>query len=88
MAQGGFAMASHRGKPVFVPYALPGESISAEVSEDRGSVIFASGKSLHAASADRVTPRLCPFRARALLGLSIPAYRLSSSAIAQAGCTR
>ena len=61
MAQGGFAMASHRGKPVFVPYALPGESISAEVSEDRGSVIFASGKSLHAASADRVTPRCAHF---------------------------
>jgi len=54
MAQGGFAMGRHRGKAVFVPYTLPGESISAEIYQDRGSAIFARGKDLYAASADRV----------------------------------
>ena len=61
MAQGGFAMARHRGKAVFVPYTLPGESISAEISEARGSVIFARGKDLYAASADRVSARCAHF---------------------------
>ena len=61
IAQGGFAMARHRGKAVFVPYTLPGESISAEVIEERGSVIFARGKDLYAASADRVSARCAHF---------------------------
>ena len=61
MAQGGYALASHQGKRVFVPYTLPGESISAELSDDRGSVLFARGKELYAASADRVYPRCAHF---------------------------
>lgn len=61
MAQGGFAIATHQGKRVFVPYTLPGESISAEISEDRGSLIFARGKDLYAASADRVSARCAHF---------------------------
>lgn len=61
MAQGGFALATHLGKPVFVPYTLPGESIRAQISEDRGSVIFARGIDLQAASADRVSARCAHF---------------------------
>ncbi|MDE2858760.1 MAG: hypothetical protein OXN94_13030 [Chloroflexota bacterium] len=61
MAQGGFAMGRHRGKAVFVPYTLPGESISAEIYQDRGSAIFARGKDLYAASADRVSARCAHF---------------------------
>lgn len=61
MAQGGFAIARHRGKAIFVPYTLPGESISAEVYEDRGSAVFARGKDLYAASADRVSARCAHF---------------------------
>ena len=38
MAPGGQAVGLYRGKPVFVPYTLPGESISAEITEGRGSV--------------------------------------------------
>ena len=56
MAPGGQAVGLYRGKSVFVPYTLPGESISAEITEGRGSVFFARGKRLKAASADRVAP--------------------------------
>lgn len=59
MAYGGLALGKFRGKTVFVPYALPGESISAEITDDRGGVAFARGLSLRAASADRAAPR-CP----------------------------
>ncbi len=61
MAQGGFALATYQGKPVFVPYTLPGELISAEISEVRGLLIFARGKDLCAASADRVSARCAHF---------------------------
>ncbi len=59
MAHGGSGMSLHRGKPVFVPYTLPGESITAEISGQRGKVLFARGQQLIAASRDRVEPR-CP----------------------------
>ena len=59
MAQGGSGLGIYRGKPVFVPYTLPGESITAEISEGRGKVLFARGAQLIAASRDRIEPR-CP----------------------------
>ena len=49
----------YRGKPVFVPYTLPGESITAEITGGRGKILFARGAQLKAASADRVAPQ-CP----------------------------
>ena len=61
MAPGGFGLAAHQGKRVFVPYTLPGESISAQISAVHGSTIFARGKKLYAASADRVFPRCAHF---------------------------
>jgi len=59
MAHGGSGLSLYRGKPVFVPYTLPGESITAEISGERGKVLFARGQQLVAASRDRAEPR-CP----------------------------
>ncbi|MCY4061448.1 MAG: hypothetical protein OXG53_03690 [Chloroflexi bacterium] len=59
MAHGGSGLSLYRGKPVFVPYTLPGESITAEISGERGKVLFARGQQLIAASQDRAEPR-CP----------------------------
>lgn len=56
MAHGGQAIGRHGGKPVFVPYTLPGESITARITGERGAVLFAQGIQLKAASADRVRP--------------------------------
>ena len=59
MAHGGRGLGWYRGKPVFVPYTLPGESLMAEVTDTRKSALLARGLRLNAASADRVSPR-CP----------------------------
>ncbi len=59
MAHGGSGLSLYRGKPVFVPYTLPGESITAVISGQRGNVLFARGQQLIAASQDRAEPR-CP----------------------------
>ncbi len=59
MGHGGKALGFHRGKPVFLPYAIPGESITAEITGGSGRALFARGLQLKAASLDRVTPR-CP----------------------------
>lgn len=57
MAQGGRGLAKHDGKTVFVPYTIPGESVTAEIAGRRGSALFARGIRLQAASADRIPPR-------------------------------
>ena len=59
MAHGGSGVGFHQGSPVFLPYTLPGESITAEITGGRGRVLFARGLRLNAASADRAKPR-CP----------------------------
>jgi 23S rRNA (uracil1939-C5)-methyltransferase len=59
MAHGGSGLGFYQGRPVFVPYTLPGESITAEITGGRGRVQFARGLRLHGASADRSAPR-CP----------------------------
>ena len=61
MAQGGRGLARLDGKPVFVPYTIPGESVTAEITNRRGSALFARGARLRAASADRVAPRCAHF---------------------------
>ena len=61
MAQGGRGLARLDGKPIFVPYTIPGESVTAEITNRRGSAMFARGMRLRAASADRVTPRCAHF---------------------------
>ncbi len=57
MAHGGRAMGRHKGRVVFVPYAIPGERIEARMTGRSGGVIFAEGRRLLAASADRVWPQ-------------------------------
>jgi len=57
MAHGGKALGRHQGKLVLVPYTLPGESIKAQITGERGAVLFARGIELDAASADRVMPQ-------------------------------
>lgn len=59
MVHGGKAMGRHQGRPVFVPYAIPGERITARIMEDRRSYAHAEGVELLEASPDRVTPA-CP----------------------------
>lgn len=61
MAQGGRGLAKLDGKTVFVPYTIPGESVCAEITSQRGSVLFARGIRLRAASADRAAPRCSHF---------------------------
>ena len=58
MAQGGRGLARLDRKTVFVPYTIPGESVTAEIGDRRGAALFARGIRLLAASADRVSP-LC-----------------------------
>ena len=59
MGHGGKALGFYRGKPVFAPYAIPGEVITAEITGGSGGATFARGLTLQAASADRTVPR-CP----------------------------
>jgi 23S rRNA (uracil1939-C5)-methyltransferase len=59
MAHGGAALGRYDGRVIFVPYTLPGERVSARITEDKGR--FARGEALQVldASPDRVSPR-CP----------------------------
>jgi 23S rRNA (uracil1939-C5)-methyltransferase len=59
MAYGGHALGRHDQRTIFVPYTIPGETITARVVDERGRVAFAEGVSLVTASADRVFPK-CP----------------------------
>lgn len=59
MAHGGYGLGHYRGAPVFVPYTLPGEALSARITGARGRALFGRGLRLQAASSDRVEPR-CP----------------------------
>jgi 23S rRNA (uracil1939-C5)-methyltransferase len=59
IANGGQALGRHGNKTIFVPYAIPGETLTARIVEDRGRYAFAEGVRLLDASADRVMPT-CP----------------------------
>ncbi|QCQ90838.1 class I SAM-dependent RNA methyltransferase [Rhodococcus sp. SGAir0479] len=57
---GGFCVARHEGRVLFVRHGLPGEKVVAVVTEDRGgSFCRADAVEILEASADRVAP-LCP----------------------------
>lgn len=57
---GGFCVARHDGRVMFVRHGLPGEIVRAKVTEDRGgSYCRADAVEILAPSADRITP-LCP----------------------------
>ncbi len=59
MAHGGRALGRHSGKTIFVPYTIPGERITAQITQDKGRIAFAEGLTLLDASVDRVLPH-CP----------------------------
>lgn len=59
MANGGRAFGRLGDKAIFVPYAVPGEVITARIVEDRGSFAHAEGVQVLEPSPDRVTPE-CP----------------------------
>lgn len=58
-ANGGSCVARHDGRVVFVRYALPGETVRAEVLDRRGSYWHAEAVEIIEASPDRVDS-LCP----------------------------
>lgn len=61
IAHGGHCVARHEGRVVFLRHALPGETVLAEVTEDRGgSFCRADAIEIRQASPDRVA-RPCPY---------------------------
>ncbi|MDQ1657527.1 MAG: hypothetical protein QOD41_2610, partial [Cryptosporangiaceae bacterium] len=60
-AHGGHCVARHEGRVVFVRHALPGERVTAVVTEDRaGSFCRADAIAVHTPSPDRAVPP-CPY---------------------------
>ncbi|CAG0999743.1 MAG: class I SAM-dependent RNA methyltransferase [Anaerolineae bacterium] len=59
MAHGGSAIGRHEGRAIFVPYALPGERITARIVQDKGRFAYAEGLTLLEPAESRIYPR-CP----------------------------
>src|SRR5258708_31815101 len=59
MAHGGSALGRHEGRTIFVPYAIPGERITARITQDKGRFAYAEGVRVLEASDARVIPH-CP----------------------------
>jgi len=60
IAHGGAALGRHEGRVIFVPYALPGETVRVEITEDKGRYAFARLVEVLEPSPDRVAPS-CPY---------------------------
>ena len=60
MAHGGAALGRHEGRVIFVPYTLPGETVRAEITEDKGRYAFARLVEVLEPSDDRIAPP-CPY---------------------------
>lgn len=60
MAHGGSALGRHAGRTIFVPYAIPGERITARITQDKGRFAYAEGITLLDGSEARVIPH-CPY---------------------------
>jgi 23S rRNA (uracil1939-C5)-methyltransferase len=60
MAHGGDALGRYEGKVIFVPYAIPGETVRAEITEDKEHYAFARLVEVIEPSPQRVDPP-CPF---------------------------
>ena len=69
VAHGGFCVARHEGRVVFVRHALPGERVTARVTEARAGQRFVRADAVAVAtpSAHRVAPP-CPYAAPGLCG--------------------
>ncbi len=57
IANGGQGIGRHEGRPIFVPFTIPGEEITAQVVEDKGRYAFGAGLQILSASGDRVHPQ-------------------------------
>ncbi len=60
MAHGGAALGRHEGRVIFVPYALPGETVRCEITQDKGRYAFGRPVQVLDPSPDRVDPP-CPY---------------------------
>lgn len=60
IAHGGAALGRHEGRVIFVPYALPGETVRVEITEDKGRYAFARLIDVLEPSSDRIAPP-CPY---------------------------
>ncbi|GIH90701.1 class I SAM-dependent RNA methyltransferase [Planobispora siamensis] len=60
VAHGGWCVARHEGRVVFVRHALPGERVMAEITEETARFLRADAVEVLDASPDRVVPP-CPF---------------------------
>lgn len=67
MAHGGWCVARHEGRVVFVRHALPGERVVAEITEETTRFLRADAVEILEASPDRVTPP-CPYAGPGLCG--------------------
>ena len=56
MAHGGDALGRHEGKVIFVPYAIPGETVRVEIVEDKGHYGFARLVEVIEPAPERVEP--------------------------------
>ena len=99
VANGGFCVARHEGRVVFVRHALPGERVRARVTDRTKNFLRADAVEIIEASPDRVEP-LCPFAGPGRCGgcdwqhASLPAQRALKAAVVEeqlqrlAGITR
>lgn len=60
MAHGGAALGRHGGRTIFVPYTLPGEHITARITQDKGRFAYAEAVAIHTVSPARAEPP-CPY---------------------------
>ena len=60
ITHGGAALGRHEGRVIFVPYALPGETVRVEITEDKGRFAFARLAEVLEPSPDRIAPP-CPY---------------------------
>jgi 23S rRNA (uracil1939-C5)-methyltransferase len=60
MAHGGAALGRHGGRTIFVPYTIPGERITARITQDKGRFAYAEAVAVHAISPARAEPP-CPY---------------------------
>jgi tRNA/tmRNA/rRNA uracil-C5-methylase (TrmA/RlmC/RlmD family) len=88
VGHGGFCVARHEGRVVFVRHALPGEQVTVQVTEgEEGSrFLRADAVQVHRASPDRVSPP-CPFSGPGACGgcdfqhVALPAQRALKAAV-------
>ncbi|MGW0228477.1 class I SAM-dependent RNA methyltransferase [Actinopolymorpha singaporensis] len=88
VAHGGWCVAHHGGKVVFVRHTLPGERVRAHVVEETARLLRADAIEVLAASPDRVTPP-CPFAGPGRCGgcdwqhATLPAQRRLKAAVVE-----